>query len=401
MIIKDIKIYTLKTKIEEEPCVERLIRPVDIYEKFKEEKGLNWPYKKIKDKEYEVFGTFLEILTDEGISGLAGPLGAPWATLQIVTIDKILKPLLIGEDPLQIEKIWDIMYRYMVHGRKGETMMAISAIDCALWDLKGKYYKKPVSKLLGGNSRDKVRAYVSTLGYSLEPKEVTKICSKLLDDGYTAMKWFFRYGPEDGVKGEEKNLELVKTIRDIVPYKVDLMLDCWMSWNEDYTIRMAKKLERYEINWIEEPVMPDNIDGYVRIKKRSPIKIAGGEHEYTRWGFKLLLEKEALDIAQPDLLWCGGITEGLKILALTSSYSIPLIPHVSSIPITLNFLFSQNVFNCPLCEFLINWNIIAQAFFKEKIYPKKGYFFPIEKPGLGFELSEELKDENESLFNSN
>jgi L-alanine-DL-glutamate epimerase-like enolase superfamily enzyme len=390
MIIKDIKSYTIKSrvKLEENPWRERLIRPTDIYPKFKQLGPNMWPVKRVGQNEYETSCTFVEVVTDEGISGIAGPIGAPFAKIQVFVIEKELKPILIGEDALAVEKIWDIMYRHMVHGRKGEVMMAISALDCAIWDLIGKYYKKPIWRLLGGKTREKVRAYASTLACSLEQKEVSKTCCKLLDDGYTAMKWFVRYGPEDGLKGEEKNIELVKIIRDVVPYNIDVMIDCWMSWNESYTIKMAKRLERYEINWIEEPVMPDNVDGYAKIRKKSPIKIAGGEHEYTRWGFKLLLEKEAIDIAQPDIMWAGGITESLRIAGLTSTHGIPLIPHTGSIAATLNLLFSQPEPNCPLAEFLINWNIIAQSSFKEKIYPEKGYFKPTEKYGLGFEIDE-------------
>lgn len=254
--------------------------------------------------------------------------------------------------------------------------------------LKGKYFNSPIWKLIGGPTRDKVRAYASTYTFSLEPKEVAKTCSRLLDEGYTAMKWFLRYGPEDGAKGEEKNLELVKTIRDTVPFSIQLMLDCWMGWNKSYTIKMAKKLEKYEIEWIEEPVMPEKVKEYAEIKRESPIKISGGEHEYTRWGFNLLLEKKAIDFVQPDIMWAGGITECLKIAALTSLYPVSLIPHGSSVPATINFLFSRSEAECPLGEFLINWNLINQASFKERIYPEKGYLKPTVGPGLGFEIDE-------------
>lgn len=390
MKIQDIKTYAIKSriKLQENLWKERLIRPVDIYPKFKQETFPALPVKHIRGDEYETTSTFVEVVTDEGVSGISGPLGAVLERIQAVIIEKELKPILIGEDPFANEKIWDMMYRYMTHGRKGETMMAISAIDCAIWDLKGKYFNSPVWKLIGGPTRDKVRAYASTYTCSLAPKEVTKTCNRLLDEGYTAMKWFFRYGPEDGAKGEEKNLELVKTIRDTVPFSVQLMLDCWMGWNKSYTIKMAKKFEKYEIEWIEEPVMSEKVNEYAEIKKESPIKISGGEHEYTRWGSNLLLEKKAIDFAQPDIMWAGGITECLKIVSLTSLYPVPLIPHGSSMPATINFLFSKPETECPLGEFLTNWNLIAQAPFKEQVYPEKGYFKPTVRPGLGFEIDE-------------
>ena len=384
MRIEDVRTFTLRGLMpcEGEFWEERLVRPIDVYQRFREEGPGS--LKRISESTVEVAGTYLEIATDEGVSGIAGPIDS----LQVSIINGSLKPLLLGEDPYQVEKFWDQMYRLMVHGRKGETMMAISAVDCALWDLKGKALKQPVYKLLGGPTRDRVRAYASTLGYSLKPEAVAKRCQSFVEEGYTAMKWFFRHSPADGVKGVERNLELVKTVRDTVGYNVDLMVDCWMSWSVPYTIKMAGKLERYELAWIEEPLLPDDVDGYAEVAAAVETPIAGGEHEYTRWGFNELIKHKALDILQPDIMWAGGISEVLKICALASVTDVSVVPHTGFMASTVNLLLSQTETLCPIAEYLVKWNMINQAFYKEQLKPEKGFFKPTCKPGLGFEFDE-------------
>jgi len=384
MRIEDVRTFTLRGLMpcEGEFWEERLVRPIDVYQRFREEGPGS--LKRVSESTVEVAGTYLEIATDEGVSGIAGPIDS----LQVSIINGSLKPLLLGEDPYQVEKFWDQMYRLMVHGRKGETMMAISAVDCALWDLKGKALKQPVYKLLGGPTRDRVRAYASTLGYSLKPEAVAKRCQSFVEEGYTAMKWFFRHSPADGVKGVERNLELVKTVRDTVGYNIDLMVDCWMSWSVPYTIKMAGKLERYELAWIEEPLLPDDINGYAEVAAAVETPIAGGEHEYTRWGFNELIKHKALDILQPDIMWAGGISEVLKICALASVTDVSVVPHTGFMASTVNLLLSQTETLCPIAEYLVKWNMINQAFYKEQLKPEKGFFKPTCKPGLGFEFDE-------------
>lgn len=353
---------------------ERLVRPVDIYPKYRVQ-GPDYPAPRILTQK------FLEIIADDGTIGIYGPIEDH--VLQIV--ESRLKQHLIGEDPFCTEKLWDIMYRSQVHGRKGETMFAISAVDIALWDLKGKALGQPVVKLLGGPTREKIPAYASTLGHSLEPKKVADACRMYVDEGYKAMKWFFRYGPSHGLKGMEKNLELVKTVRDTVGYDVDLMLDCWMSWTVNYTLKMARLLERYEPAWIEEPLMPDDIDGYARLTRELEIPIAGGEHEYTRWGVKELLKRHAVDILQTDVTWAGGITEMMKICALASAEGIPVIPHAGWTEPSLCVIFSQPEPVCPMIEYLVKWGVLQQAFLGGH-KPEKGYYKAPTEPGVGYTL---------------
>ncbi|MDQ1278845.1 MAG: L-rhamnonate dehydratase [Thermoproteota archaeon] len=361
---------------------ERLVRPVDIYPEHFEIGPEST--KKTSEKTMELARNFLEITTEVGIVGLAPLTLENWWV-----IDNALKPLLIGRDALTIEKIWDQMYRVQVHGRKCQTMIAISAVDCCLWDLIGKYRKEPVHRLLGGPVKEKIRIYASMLGHSLEPKLVAERAQEMADLGYTAQKWFFRYGPSRGIEGEKMNLELAKTFRDSVGYDSELMLDCWMSWNIPYTIKMAKKLERYELAWLEEVLLPDQIDGYAEIRSKVDIPLSGAEHEYTRWGFMEYLQKKALDFWQPDITWAGGISEVNKICTLGSTVGIPIIPHSGNARMSSPIWFSHNMDTSPIGEYLVKHNALAQYFYKKPLTPSKGYIQAPTEPGLGIDLDEE------------
>jgi len=362
---------------------ERLIRPIDIYPEHKAQ-GAGW-LAKLEDGLYAMRSIFCEIETDEGICGMGGPITSDQAFI----ISHQIAPLLIGHDPLAIERLWDRVYRSMVHGRKGLEMMALSAVDCALWDLKGKAFGVPVYRLLGGPVRDRVPAYASALGYSLDPERVDRRAREMVAAGYRAVKWFFREGPVDGAAGMARNIELVRTVREAVGPDVEIMLDCWMSWDVPYTVEMARKLEPYRPRWLEEPVLPDKIAQYAEIRRAvGTTLIAGGEHEYTRWGIKALLDAAAVDVLQPDIYWAGGISEMLKICALASAYDIPVIPHGHSVAATVNLVLSQPVVTCPLLEFLIKWNTIHQYFLKYPIVPDQGQVGLPTLPGLGMELDE-------------
>ena len=338
---------------------------------------------------------FCQIETDEGVTGLAGP-----TTLgQAFVILRQLAPMLIGVDPLATERIWDRLYRSMVHGRKGESMMALSVVDCALWDLKGKWAGAPVYCLLGGPTRDKIPAYASTLGYSLEPELVSQRAAEFVKQGYKAMKWFFREGPTDGVEGIKKNVRMVQTVRETVGPDVDIMLDCWMSWDVPYTIQMAERLAEYHPRWLEEPVLPDKIEQYAQIRRNVKIPISGGEHEYTRWGIKALMDAEAVDVLQPDIYWAGGISEMMKICALASASDLPVIPHGHSTPASMHLIASQPVTTCPLLEYLIKWNTVHQFFLKYPVQPVDGYVTISDRPGMGMELDEaKIQERQEIVF---
>ena len=368
---------------------ERLIRPIDIYPEHRAE-GAHYS-SQIADGRYQIQSIFLQIDTDEGVNGVAGPIGSDQAS-----VIQRFSPILIGEDPRAHERIWDKLYRHSVHGRKGVVMQAISAIDCALWDLKGKWLDAPVYHLLGGPTRDKIPAYASALGYSLQPEKTRERARSIVQEGYKATKWFFRHGPMDGTGGIAKNVELVRTLREAVGDDVDIMLDCWMSWDVPYTIKMAERLEEYHPRWIEEPVLPDKIDSCAAIRKAVRIPIATGEHEYTRWGLKALMDAQAADVLQPDIYWAGGLSEVIKVCALASAYDLPVIPHGHSVPTTVHLIASQPANVCPLLEYLIKWNQIHQFFLKYPVKPEGGLVSLSERPGMGLELDEaKIKSQRE------
>ena len=166
------------------------------------------------------------------------------------------------------------------------------------------------------------------------------------------------------------------------------MLDCWMSWDVPYTVAMAERLEDYEPRWLEEPVLPDKIESYAAIRRQVRVPISGGEHEYTRWGLKALMDAEAVDVLQPDIYWAGGITEMLKICALASTYDLPVIPHGHSTPASAHLIASQPTSVCPLLEYLVKWNEIHQFFLKTPLKPERGVVRIPDTPGLGMDLDE-------------
>ena len=288
----------------------------------------------------------VEIFTDEGHVGLGNAALAPQVSKQV--IDLYLKPLLIGEDPWEIERLWQHMYRKtMAFGRKGIGMVAISAIDIALWDLVGKSAKQPVYRLLGGRTKARIPVYASRL-YSVELGELRAEAGRYKDEGYKAMKLRFGWGPADGALGMERNVELVRTVRECVGDDIDVMADAYMGWTLDYARRMLPLLEPFRLRWLEEPVIPDDIHGYAELKSYGRIPIAGGEHEFTLHGFRELLAARALDYIQFDTNRVGGLTQARKIAALAEAYSIPVIPHAGQMH---NYHLVMASFNSPMAEY--------------------------------------------------
>jgi L-alanine-DL-glutamate epimerase-like enolase superfamily enzyme len=394
MKITAVRIFELKGTMEHGEDVfweERLIRPIDIYPEHRAE-GTIWMTVEQKGR-LPITSYFVQIETDADVYGIGGPM--PHS--QAYVIGTQLTPLLIGHDPLAIERLWDRMYRAQIHGRKGVEMMAISVVDCALWDLKGKWYNAPVYQLLGGPTRTEIPTYASALGYSIEPERVAERVKQMVVDGYKATKWFFRDGPTDGKAGIERNIRLVRTLRESGGPDVDIMLDAWSSWDVPYTLQMARRLVEFAPRWIEEPVLADKIAQYAEIRAASPIPISGGEHEYTRWGIKQLLDARAVDVMQADIYWCGGISETQKICALASAYDIPLIPHGHSTPASAHLIAAWPEPTTPLLEYLIKWNEIHQYFLATPLKPINGVVTLPTTPGLGMELDEDKMESKREI----
>jgi L-alanine-DL-glutamate epimerase-like enolase superfamily enzyme len=372
---------------------ERLVRPVDIYPDLSAVdpgRSMGIPG---GGPPYPVGAIFLFVDTDGDASGMYGPISEQDARV----IAKTLAPVVVGEHPHAVQRIWDRMYRTAIHGRKGETMMAISKVDLALWDLKGKLLDAPVYELMGGPTRPRVRAYASMLGYSIEPTLAAQRAGEAAAQGYTATKWFFRHGPREGQPGMRANLDLIRTVREAVGPDVEIMFDAWSSWDVPYTRRMAELASDYRPWWFEEPVMADMIHQYAELRRSvSTVAIAGGEHEYTRWGVRDLLEAGAVDILQPDPTWAGGLTEMSRICALASAYGIPVIPHHGGLA-SLHLIASQPLATCPIQEWLLQHGRRGNVFLKHKIEPVDGAFALPPGPGLSMELDEAAVESAEEV----
>ena len=288
----------------------------------------------------------VEISTDDGHVGIGNAALSPQITKHVV--DLHLKPLLISHDPWDVERLWQLMYRKtMAFGRKGIGMVAISAVDLALWDLIGKSAKQPVFRMLGGRTKNRIPVYASRL-YGVELKELAAEASRYKSEGYQAMKLRFGWGPADGAQGMQNNVELVRTVRETVGSEIDVMADAYMGWTLDYAKRMLPLLEPFHLRWLEEPVIPDDIHGYAELKSYGRIPIAGGEHEFTVYGFKELLEARALDYIQFDTNRVGGLTQARKIAALAEAHSVPVIPHAGQMH---NYHLVMSSFNSPMAEY--------------------------------------------------
>lgn len=288
----------------------------------------------------------VEIFTGDGLVGIGNAALAPPITKQI--IDLYLKPILIGADPWDSEFLWQHMYRKtMAFGRKGIGMAAISAVDIALWDILGKSAKQPVYRLLGGKTKRRIPVYASRL-YSVELGQLAAEAIRYKNEGYKAMKLRFGWGPVDGAAGMQRNVALVRAVREAVGEEIDVMADAYMGWTLDYAKRMLPLLEPFNLRWIEEPVIPDDIHGYVELKSSGRIPIAGGEHEFTLYGFRDLLQAGAVDYIQFDTNRVGGITQARKIAALAEAYSVPVIPHAGQIH---NYHIVMASLNSPMAEY--------------------------------------------------
>ena len=390
MKITDVRSVKYEGEMERSKPIweERIAMPLDTYADYRargvDEMMPTWMGRDPQLGRIPISCIFAEVEADDGTVGFAGPIDE----VQAFLIDRLVRPHVLGEDPRANERIWDRMYRGIEsHGRKGAPMQALSAVDCAIWDLKGKLAGEPVHRLLGGPIRDEVPAYASALGFTLDQDSITKRMGQIIGQGYLASKWFFRHGPGSGREGMEANVDLVRMVREAAGDDFDIMFDCWRSWDVRYTIEMGERIAKYRPRWLEQPIFSDQIDAHAALRRALPFPVSTGEHEYTRWGFKALLDAGAADILQPDVLWAGGVTEIMKICALASTYDVQVIPHAHTVA-TVQVLAAQPAALCPMLEFLMNHSIVHQFFFKEPIEPRNGVVVLSDKPGMGVEIDD-------------
>jgi len=330
-----------------------------------------------------------EVEADTGEVGLGNAALAP--PLVKHAIDHYYAPLIVGCDPFDYAYLWEKMYRRtLAWGRKGVGMTAISAVDIAIWDLMGKLTGKPVFKLLGGRTKARIPVYYSKL-YANTVEAMQAEAQRAVDAGYCAMKSRFGFGPKDGMAGMRENLKRVAALREVIGYDRDLMLEAYMGWNLDYARRMLPKLEQYEPRWLEEPVIADDLHGYAELNA-GPIPISGGEHEYTLFGFRQLLDLKAVSVVQYDTNRVGGITAAQKINALAEAYQVPVIPHAGQ---AHNYHLTMANINCPMSEYFpVNdveiGNELFYYIFNGDPAAHDGFLdLSDDTPGLGISLSEE------------
>ncbi len=327
---------------------------------------------------------YLKIITDGGPEGLYGPIEREIATV----INEDLRAFLLGKDALAQEKLWDQMYRSNRHSRRGFFLMAISAIDNALWDLRGRYFQTPVYRLLGGPTRQSVEAYASCLNFSLELDKAATRAVAVKNEGYRYQKWFLGYGPGDGPEGMKKNVDLVRVLREAVGDEVELMFDVYSGWNLTYALDWAKRVERYRPRWIEEATQAEKIGAFSELRKGTSIPVASGEHIQGRWEVYDYLKEGALSVVQCDPEWCGGTSELVKICGVASLFDVPVIPHGHSLHAALHVIASQSPAVCPLAEYLIVKMRSYYHFEKHPPVPKNAHFELPDLPGYGIEWDE-------------
>ena len=354
----------------------------------------------------------VEIETDEGITGWGecfGPGNIALANKYIV--EKVIQPLIIGEDPINKEYIWHKVYNLLRDsGQKGMPIQALSGIDIALWDILAKKAKLPLYQLLGGKTSSKIPVY--GYGMMLQKKSVEELCelfkkeaNQIKEKNFNAMKMKVGLGPKE-------DLKLVSAVREAIGNNFKLMVDANHAYNRNDALYVGKGLDEMEIYWFEEPVAPEDYDGYKELKEKLKTNIAGGEAEFTKYGWNQLIKNNCIDIAQPEVCGLGGITEYLKVSALAQSNFIPIVNHVwgSALSVAVNLHLLTSLPDMPgglfptksMLEFdTTEKNIFITDLAEEKfsildqVKDKNGFASPLENIGIGINPKKEFIKEYE------
>ena len=354
----------------------------------------------------------VEIETDEGITGWGecfGPGNIALANKYIV--EKVIQPLIIGEDPINKEYIWHKVYNLLRDsGQKGMPIQALSGIDIALWDILSKKAKLPLYQLLGGKTNNKIPVY--GYGMMLQKKSVEELCelfkeeaNQIKEKNFKAMKMKVGLGPKE-------DLKLVSAVREAIGDDFKLMVDANHAYNKNDALYVGRGLDEMEIYWFEEPVAPEDYDGYKELKERLKTNIAGGEAEFTKYGWNQLIKNNCIDIAQPEVCGLGGITEYLKVSALAQSNFIPIVNHVwgSALSVAVNLHLLTSLPDMPgglfpaksMLEFdTTEKNIFITDLAEEKfsildqVKDKDGFASPLENIGIGINPKKDFIKEYE------
>ena len=330
---------------------------------------------------------FLKVSTDEGICGWGEPIVEGRARTVAMAV-KELEPVLIGQDPREVERIWTETYRGTFYRGGPVLVSALSGIDQALWDIKGKYHNTPVYKLLGGPTRKRARTYAHMRGANLE--EIIDNAKKSVAEGFTLFKTGPSGGPVrplDTPEFIDAAVERIGRIRAALPKNVDLALDFHGRFTPAMSIRLIRELEQFKLMFVEEPVQCENVDALVTVARSTCIPIATGERLFTRWGFREVLEKQAAAVLQPDICHAGGITEVRKIAAMAEVYYAQIAPHNPLGPISLaaGLQIAGSIPNY-LCQEQVS---LGEGYIKNPFRINDGHLDLPEGPGLGIEVDED------------
>ena len=309
---------------------------------------------------------------------------------------EFLTPFVVNQNPLETETIWHIMYRRTLDfARRGILVSAISAIDVALWDLKGKILEQPVYLMLGGKKREYVIPYATGMYFSHGENLAQRLADEARDyvqQGYKAMKMKVGLGLKEDITHVEK-------VREAIGPDIRLMIDSNHAYNLREAVQLARSVEEFDIFWFEEPVSPEYYQHYAELRNKTSIPIAGGECEYLRFGFQTLLQAQAVDIVQPDICGTGGLTEAKRIATLASVYGVELVPHTwgTGIAISTALHFVSNLDIMPgrlmspdcMMEYDRTENKLRDELIYSQIRVQDGKIQVPDAPGLGFEINEE------------
>ncbi len=336
----------------------------------------------------------VRVHTDEGIVGIGEVDSAPLAVKGAIegpfshNVASGLKEIVLGEDPFETEKIWHKMYtRNIYGGRRGVGLHAMSGIDMALWDIKGKALGLPVWKLLGGGFHKRVRAYASSL-FGATPHETAERGKRFIDQGFTAVK----FGWEPMGQDETTDIALVREARRGIGQEADLMIDAGLCFDAKTALQRARRFEEFNVFWLEEPLMPDNYEGYRRLSESTSLRIAAGEEESERQSFIHLMDRGRIDVVQVDLTRCGGFTEGMKIASLAADRGLPCVNHgfTTYINVAAALHFLASIPNSFIMEFVVEEETtLREEITVQTIQATDGYVEVLHEPGLGVDLNEE------------
>jgi L-rhamnonate dehydratase len=379
MKIKTIEVVRVELPKHESPTTPRragwaaeaeVANPMSRYAKVKAHRSLWLP-------RWE--GAWVKVTAEDGTWGLGTLAFAP----ALAPVVEHLASQMIGEECMAIEMLADIMFRMTkAYGTTGLASYAISGIDLALWDLKGKLLGQPVYSLLGGPQKDRIFCYAT--GNDVDwYKEL----------GFTAFKLACPYGPADGLEGLQKNEAFIAEVRETIGDVSELMLDCWMAFDVEYTVRLAEMLRPYRLKWMEECLIPEDFDAHVALRERLPWQgLATGEHWYTHVPFQWAIRHGVVDILQPDINWVGGMTTVRRIADAADAGGVSVILHGGGVtPFGQHFTYATP--SAPWCEYFVGSPpgvpLEEAARLPGQPIAKDGWLVPSDAPGFGMEISEE------------